>query len=358
MPLPPPLLSLAQTLWQVLRDNALVLGMALGMTLAARVLALALGMPASNAMVGAGLQMMAHVVPLFAFVLLVWRLGYGVLVVRPARPLGWLIADISGLLRDGRRMLGGLVGLAAIMAFLSAFSLIKDMIPALNPFFMDETLAGLDRALHGGTDPWALLQPLTARPGVLHALDGAYQFWLYLNLFCIFTACFAPPASALRRQFLTSYVLVWLLVGTVMAILLSSGGPVYFAALGFGDQFQPLTTLLTTANAAKPLWAVEMQAHLWATYSGASAGISGISAMPSMHVASSVTMALFAFGWRRWAGVMVTGFAVTIQIGSVALGWHYALDGYVGSVMALVIWSLVARSARRVATPTPRMATA
>ena len=72
--------------------------------------------------------------------------------------------------------------------------------------------------------------------------------------------------------------------------------------------------------------------------------------MPSMHVATSVLLALF--GWRhsRQAGIALTVYAALIMVGSVHLGWHYALDGYVGGLGALVVWWLVGRLLGRLPT--------
>ena len=45
-------------------------------------------------------------------------------------------------------------------------------------------------------------------------------------------------------------------------------------------------------------------------------------------------------GWRtsRWLGWVLTGFAGVVLVGSVHLGWHYAVDGYVSIAGTLAIW--------------------
>ena len=53
-----------------------------------------------------------------------------------------------------------------------------------------------------------------------------------------------------------------------------------------------------------PIWALRVQDMLWQGYqNGGSAGELGISALPSMHVATSVLMALVAWPIRRTAGI-------------------------------------------------------
>jgi membrane-associated phospholipid phosphatase len=57
-----------------------------------------------------------------------------------------------------------------------------------------------------------------------------------------------------------------------------------------------------------------------------------------MHVASAALMALFGYSYSRRLGVLLTAVAVCTFAASVSLGWHYALDGYVGAAIACLIW--------------------
>lgn len=70
-------------------------------------------------------------------------------------------------------------------------------------------------------------------------------------------------------------------------------------------------------------------------------------AMPSMHVAIAVLLALFGWRLNRWAGAALTLFALLIMVGSVHLGWHYAVDGYVSAVVGIGIWYAVGWVQRR-----------
>jgi membrane-associated phospholipid phosphatase len=67
---------------------------------------------------------------------------------------------------------------------------------------------------------------------------------------------------------------------------------------------------------------------------------SGISAMPSMHVAMATLFAIAGFRRSRLLGGIFTVYALTIWVASVHLGWHYALDGVVGAAMMGALWSL------------------
>lgn len=87
------------------------------------------------------------------------------------------------------------------------------------------------------------------------------------------------------------------------------------------------------------LKALELQQTLWLNYSSGDRSIvSGISAMPSMHVSIATLMALGTWQLSRKLGMLMTIYAVIIMIGSVHLGWHYAVDGYVSAIGTIAIW--------------------
>ncbi len=96
---------------------------------------------------------------------------------------------------------------------------------------------------------------------------------------------------------------------------------------------------LSGVNETYPLIALRVQSYLWAGHvSPAPQAVEGISAMPSLHVATPVLFSLL--GWRahRWLGVAYTAYAVIVLLGSVHLGWHYAVDGYASIILVPVIW--------------------
>jgi membrane-associated phospholipid phosphatase len=104
-------------------------------------------------------------------------------------------------------------------------------------------------------------------------------------------------------------------------------------------------TALALIDAETPLLALNVQKMLWSGY--VSGQNIGISAMPSMHLATTTLMACYAFQNSRALGWAMVGFLAVILVGSVALGWHYAVDGYAGIALALVCWRLAAMALRR-----------
>jgi membrane-associated phospholipid phosphatase len=88
-----------------------------------------------------------------------------------------------------------------------------------------------------------------------------------------------------------------------------------------------------------PLLARVNQRGLWqSAETGQWTAFGGISAMPSLHVAVAVLLAIVAWNCSWRIGLLATGYTVVIGIGSVVLGWHYAVDGYVGTALAACCW--------------------
>jgi len=270
--------------------------------------------------------------------------------VRPSDSLFIAIGrDLKSHILTKQRIAGFLSASILAPLFFSTFGSYKRMIPQLNPFHWDPTFMAWDRWLHLGEHPWRLLQPVLDTPIVTTAVSFAYNLWIFVLFFTFIWQAMSCKRPMLRMQFLLGFLLTWIVLGTVLATVLSSAGPVYYGRItGLADPYAPLMTYLYNVNASFPVWALDVQERLWATYQAGGVDLgSGISAMPSLHVGTSVLFALL--GWRihRWAGIAYTVFAALILIGSVHMGWHYAIDGYVSIVSVAVLWWAVGAVLRR-----------
>ena len=247
------------------------------------------------------------------------------------------------------RYLTGFLTVYVLMPmFKSAFASYKQTIPLVQAFTWDPALMNLDYTIHFGHHPWRLLESLLDFPLIMRAIDSAYMGWFYLLfLSCLWMAW--TPRRDLRLRYLISTLLVWILVGSVLATVFSSAGPCFYSTVvsDSQDPFAPLMQRLweiSESGRGNYLYAVFNQAGLLEGQITNSWGpFGGISAMPSLHLAMATLFALLAFEIRKWLGWVFVGYAALIQIGSVILGWHYASDGYAGIILAALIWYAVKR---------------
>lgn len=325
-----------------LRENRWMVGLVLLHMASMFLFAAAFDLPFPKEVLKTVANVLTLLLPVAAFVLLLWRVIHMVLAVRPARPLLWVLKDIRTIVAGGETPYSGVVAFAAFTLFCSSFAYFKAVLPLLNPFSWDQLFADLDAALLGGQDAYTLLLPLFGHPYIVTVINGFYHAWALLLYFILFLACFSRSQMHARNTFLFAFILTWVVGGNLLATVFSSGGPVYYELLGYGDRFAPLMQKLAASHEISPVMALDVQAMLWRGYIG-EGPFMGISALPSMHVASTMVLTLYAFTYARWAGVVMTVFALIIVIGSVLLGWHYLVDGIAGAAIAVLCWLLARR---------------
>jgi PAP2 superfamily len=262
------------------------------------------------------------------------------LVVRPDQLTRYLWHDLGSRYVTVERICAALPVLVLIPIVMATFSYLKSMIPIVMPFTWDPLLSDWDRLLHGGHQPWELLQPVLGYPYVSFAINIVYNLWFLVLYGVMFWQTFSVSRPRLRMRYVLTLVVIWMVLGNGAAGLLASGGPVYYGRLtGLPDPFAPLMDYLRAANGIVPIWAVTTQDYIWDIYVQGKFDLgSGISAMPSIHVATSFSFVLVGFAIGRRLGMAFLLFATLILIGSVHLGWHYAIDGYVSILATWLIW--------------------
>ncbi len=254
---------------------------------------------------------------------------------RPIAPLSGFCSELAGAMRP--RLMAGFLLFCAIVIFYGSFTSVKNLLPHLFDFNWDVRLANFGRALHWGSDPATVLAELIG-PRVTLAIDYVYGgIWFALLLGISAWAATSTRNAHLRVQFFMTFLVCWIALGNVLAGLFLSGGPVYFGDLtGDHTRFAVLEASLdgTMSQAsARYLWEFSQQETV-------SLG-TGISAFPSMHV--SICMLLTLFLWSidqrfGWLGVL---FTAVMLVGSVRLGWHYAIDGYASIILTPLVWRAV-----------------
>ncbi len=239
---------------------------------------------------------------------------------------------------------GFIIIVTTIPLFLTIFTNLKQVIPNMNEFSWDQRFMMIDFIIHGENHPWELIQPFLGYPSITNALDVIYITWFYILYFFIIWMGFSRRRR-LRAQFFLSITISWVIIGTILATLFSSAGPCFYQNVtGDGDSYRNLMDYLVKIHEQKFLFAIIFQNALWESYKINYVGVfSGISAMPSIHVATSVIFSLVAWKVRPVLGITFFLYALIIQVGSVHLGWHYAVDGYLGAILMVLVWKAVDR---------------
>lgn len=235
----------------------------------------------------------------------------------------------------------------AISVTLSIYTTLKAQIPSLVPFYADPWLAKIDYAIHFNHMPWEITHKLFSSPIAGATINFFYNVWFFIMWLFLVTFLCLVSRPQLRLQVLLTFCLVWIINGNLAATMLSSVGPCYYNQLypeldTFNQLFLSLNKQndwLLTNNNFFNIWALKTQDDLWQSYLTATNGLGdGISAMPSIHL-SIATLIAFALShchkYLKWLGWLYVGI---IEVGSVHLGWHYAVDGYLSIVLTCLLW--------------------
>ena len=277
---------------------------------------------------------------------------------RPEHPLGRLIVKASAFATP--RAFAGLMLVALQVVLMGAFTSVKNMLPSLSGYVWDKPLADLEALMFAGHDPWVFVTPLIARLHLLGAVEFSYVTgWMLAVALIPAAVALAPSLKPIRVRFFFTYILAWALLGNLLALAGMSAGPVYFGHVtGDTARFQPLIDLLA-ANSGSIWSAYDIQRDLWAVYEHGMVSFgTGISAFPSLHVAMATLWAIVGFQVDRRLGIAGLVFLAFIETASVALGWHYAVDGLASAPLVVLIWFAVGWALRRFAPKTEETAPA
>ncbi len=228
------------------------------------------------------------------------------------------------------------LGLTAGISFL--YFTFKVNIPRFAPFTWDGFFASIDRALFLGHDPWLISHALLPWAWATQVLDAIYLAW-YLVLFVAILAVGALPLRhPLRLAFLLAIALDWVIGGVILATLMPAAGPVFLERVTGDATFEPLMAQLRMQAEQVPVMALTIQEWLWTGYASPEVDPAGISAFPSLHVALPASCACLGFAADRLIGWLMAIFTLAVLVGSVHLGWHYAIDGIGGLALGLACW--------------------
>ncbi|MEZ8605138.1 phosphatase PAP2 family protein [Vibrio splendidus] len=287
--------------------------------------------------------------------LLVWAPSYlfFLAIQREQKPVRKFFDKFKVALFPVSRTFGVFLLILILNIPISSYSFIKSAIPNLNFYYLDLDLYHVDKWLHFGFSPWEITHLFFTSAFSSLVINFLYHLWFFVMWLMFIYFILDRKNIRLRYQFLLTFLSSWFVIGNIMAIFLSSVGPVYFNHFYEQDYYLPLMQRLNALNTELNggflhLWSLDAQQILWKTYVADASHIgSGISAMPSMHVTISVLMAMASFRLNKNLGYVLWVFAFCIQIGSVHLGWHYAVDGYVGALSVAILWHFIGYLLRR-----------
>jgi hypothetical protein len=259
-----------------------------------------------------------------------------------ALPVGIALQALFSLGEAGglRRYLRGIAKPAWLLEWLRmwlaiwvtsfAYFWLKVCIPFVNVRSFDAAFARLDEALHLGLAPTRFLVEVLGSSSLAPLFDRWYDLWLLtLVVGLAFFACAGD--RLLRRRVVLSSVMLWSL-GAWLYLALPAVGPVFVER----ETWKPIEARLPRATAG--------QAVLWRNYQqvrtvragdpGSFDHRLGVAAMPSLHVGFHVLFALWLWRVSKLLAVGMAFLALLTFVGSVLTGWHYAIDGYAGALLA------------------------
>ncbi|CDX42820.1 conserved membrane hypothetical protein [Mesorhizobium plurifarium] len=256
----------------------------------------------------------------------------------PERPL----LEVRNILRsDVPYLLLGFPILLVIPVFFDAYGQFKSSMHLWVPIYADPYLIQIDRWIFT-VDAWSSFSLIADSPMAVKFIDRMYILWFAVMYCAVFSAAFMLKNPKRRFCFFATYFCSWVFLGNFLAIIFDSAGPCFYSYFYKADVFSQLCRRLQDLNdAGQPLITINAQRYLLDQYKNSTDAIGeGISAFPSLHVAMAALVAIFFYDINRVIGAMAIIFCAIIFIGSIVLGWHYAIDGIASLFAVPIFWRL------------------
>lgn len=251
-----------------------------------------------------------------------------------------------------QHVVSGLVLVFVAQVFHSIFLTFKMFYSSFVPFWADSMFSTLDKNIHFGRLPWDWISHLFSNRIVMSVVDYGYAFWLPADLLMLLWMGITCKKPDVRATYFLTYFTTWIVLGTIFALIYSSAGPCYFdrVAPDAANPYQEQMSYLQSFGKPGELLNMNYQRLLWQNFlAGADGIINGISAFPSMHVSGALLFVLAGWHYGRVMRAVTGAYFLLILVGSVVLGWHYAVDGYFSIIITPLLWLLNSWLVRRFA---------
>jgi len=217
-------------------------------------------------------------------------------------------------------------------------------VPLLRPdVLFDRELFALETALHLGVNPGRLLQGLFPYPGLWRVLDVYYAAFT-LTVFVGLGWFVAAVSARERARFVAGFSFLWVL-GSWLYLAVPSLGPCYV----LGDDYREVRAAMPEQSATMDVLFAQYgrirSFHKHPEGTDLSPYL-GIAAMPSLHVAAQAFLAFYARRRSRGVALLFGVLTALTFFTAVVSGWHYAIDGYAGLLLAGVSVAAGNRSVR------------
>lgn len=195
--------------------------------------------------------------------------------------------------------------------------------------------------MHFGFDPWELYAPVLNFIPLIN-IDYFYGvWWFYIAIAMIALGAGVEQNEQIRLGLQRMYFAIWGVLGLLIASISMSAGPVFYDQVFAGGNRFAEWLSYAQAHGFYDTRAFRTSEYLWTIYGDTTGKLGGgISAFPSIHVAIASLTMLYAFTFNRVAGVIGIMWLALIQVGSVLLGWHYAVDGYFSIAAVIILWRI------------------
>lgn len=231
------------------------------------------------------------------------------------------------------RRLADVLRVVVCMALVGhGYTWLKIFVPIFNQRLFDDWFYAADNLLLLGVNPNRLVLGLFTSPTVRRFFD--WQYTLYFESLILGVGWYLSTVSIVeRRRFAAAFATLWLASAWIY-LAVPTLGPCYTFPEDYVEAHRSMPLQKGTQDALiRQYGAVRaMKTRGGSPYLNPAFGVA---AMPSLHVAAQVLLAIWS---RRRCRPLALAFglmAFLTFLGSLLTGWHYAVDGYAGALLAV-----------------------